>query len=113
MPSKSQKQHNLMLAVSNDEVLSEKVGIKQAVAKEFLTKDAEEGLWQEGSMEAFDETTLENEEEMKDLMPDEVSEESSYKDEDKDDDEDDDRVSQENRDEKPFRLEDRFTKKAE
>lgn len=114
MPSKSQKQHNLMLAVSNDEALAEKVGITQTVAKEFLEKDAEEGLWQEGSMESFDESTLEDEEEMKDLMPDEVSEESSYSDEDDHDEEsEEDDLSQESRGEKPFRFEDRFTSKAE
>lgn len=131
MPSKSQKQHNLMLAVSNDEALAEKVGITQAVAKEFLSKDAEEGLWQEGSMESFDESTLEDEDAMKDLMP-ELSTESSDEDddddsrtgygsesdeEDDDDKDDDDKreddVSQESRGEKPFRFEDRFAKKAE
>jgi hypothetical protein len=117
MPSKSQKQHDLMLAVSNDEALAEKVGIKQAVAKEFLEKDAEEGLWQEGSLESFDETTLENEEEMKDLMPELSTESSDDDDDDSSDDDDksgeDDAVSQENRGEKPFRFEDRFTSKAE
>lgn len=103
MPSKSQKQHNLMLAVSNDPALAEKVGIDQTVANEFLEKDAAEGLWQEGSLESFDETVLENEDELKELMPEASAEDSS----------DEDGFSQENHSEKPFRFEDRFAQSAE
>lgn len=99
MPSKSQKQHNLMLAVSNDTDLSEKVGITQAVANEFLEKDAEEGIWQEGTLESFDEAVLLNDDEMKELMPD-VGDVLGD-------------LSQEGHPDKPFRFEDRFETKAE
>lgn len=47
MPSVSQKQHDLMVAVSKDEALAEKLNIDQKVAREFVEKDKEEGLWQE------------------------------------------------------------------
>lgn len=55
MPSSSQKQHDLMLAVSKDKELAEKLNISQKVAKEFIKKDEEEGLWQaEPDLSEFD-----------------------------------------------------------
>jgi hypothetical protein len=35
-----------MVAVSKDKDLAEKLNVKQEVAKEFIKKDEEEGLWQ-------------------------------------------------------------------
>jgi len=46
MPSKSQKQHDLMVIVAADKDFAEKTGIDQAVAREFLKEDEELGLWQ-------------------------------------------------------------------
>lgn len=46
MPSKSKEQHDLMQAVLHSEELSEKTGIPQDVAKEFIDADKREGLYQ-------------------------------------------------------------------
>lgn len=47
MPSKSQKQHNLMVTACHSKVFAEKVGISQDVACEFVLADKKAGLWQE------------------------------------------------------------------
>ena len=39
MPSKSRKQHNLMVAVAHSPKFAKQVGIKQAVGKEFAEAD--------------------------------------------------------------------------
>ena len=39
MPSKSQKQHNLMAMVANDPAAAKRVGIPQSVGKEFVQAD--------------------------------------------------------------------------
>ena len=39
MPSKSQKQHNLMAMVANDPKAAKRVGISQKVGKEFMKAD--------------------------------------------------------------------------
>ena len=39
MPSKSQKQHNLMAMVANDPKAAKRVGISQAVGQEFMKAD--------------------------------------------------------------------------
>lgn len=39
MPSKSTKQHKLMVAAANNKKFAEKVGIKQRVAKEYVKAD--------------------------------------------------------------------------
>ena len=39
MPSKSQKQHNLMEAVAHSKAFAEKVDIPQKVGKEFIEAD--------------------------------------------------------------------------
>lgn len=46
MPSKSQKQHDLMLSACHSADFAKKVGIEQAVACEFVEADKKEGLWQ-------------------------------------------------------------------
>lgn len=46
MPSKSQRQHDLMLQVSVDKAFSEKISIPQEVGCEFIRKDRELNLWQ-------------------------------------------------------------------
>lgn len=46
MPSKSQRQHDLMLKVSTDKEFSEKLSIPQEVGCEFIRKDRELNLWQ-------------------------------------------------------------------
>lgn len=60
MPSKSLKQHQLMLAVSNNKDLADKYDIDQEVAKEFVKKDQEAGLYAEASLESFDESELDS-----------------------------------------------------
>lgn len=114
MPSKSQKQHDLMVAVSKDPELAEKVNIPQEVAREYVEKDAEEGLWQEESQESFDETTLESAE-LDELRPETASTESEDDDRTEETETDDDAVSQESHTEtdKPFRFEDRLKREAE
>lgn len=137
MPSKSLKQHKLMVAVSKDRDLAERLNIDQSVAREFVEKDKEAGLFQESSMESFDGATLEVEE-LKELIPStedieanrgDVSQESEDGDEDDDkstdrtDDDADEEASGEREEasekeeyseeshkepEKPFRFEDRF-----
>lgn len=47
MPSKSKEQHDLMKIAANNAKFAEKVGIPQEVAKEYLEKDKEAGLYQE------------------------------------------------------------------
>jgi predicted transcriptional regulator len=39
MPSKSQKQHNLMAMVANNPVAAKRLGISQSVGKEFVKAD--------------------------------------------------------------------------
>jgi hypothetical protein len=39
MPSKSQKQHNLMAMVANDPAAAKRVGVPQSVGKEFVKAD--------------------------------------------------------------------------
>lgn len=68
MPSKSLKQHQLMLAVSKDKELADKLNIDQSVAKEFIKKDEEAGLYSEASLESFDSDLLEQED-LTDLIP--------------------------------------------
>lgn len=68
MPSKSLKQHQLMLAVSKDKELADKLNIDQSVAKEFIKKDEEAGLYSETSLESFDSDLLEQED-LTDLIP--------------------------------------------
>lgn len=70
MPSVSQKQHDLMVAVSKDKELAEKMNIDQKVAKEFIKKDEKEGLWQEAEPLDYDvETvTLEDAEALRDAL---------------------------------------------
>lgn len=46
MPSKSRKQHDLMLSVAHSPEFAKKVGIKQEVAREFIEADREANLWQ-------------------------------------------------------------------
>jgi len=68
MPSKSLKQHQLMLAVSKDSDLAEKLNIDQSVANEFVKKDKEAGLYEDDSLESFDSTALEQNE-LEELIP--------------------------------------------
>lgn len=91
MPSTSQKQHDLMLAVSKDKELAEKLNIDQKVAKDFVKKDEEEGLWQDApelDIEALESASLEDAE-LAGLIP------QPERDGDKET--------------PPFRMEDRFT----
>jgi hypothetical protein len=39
MPSKSEKQHNLMALVANDRAAAKRLGIPQKVGKEFMEAD--------------------------------------------------------------------------
>ena len=39
MPSKSQKQHNLMEAAAHDRAFAKKAGVPQKVAREFVKAD--------------------------------------------------------------------------
>jgi hypothetical protein len=39
MPSKNQKQHNLMAMVAHDPKAAKRLGVKQSVGKEFLRAD--------------------------------------------------------------------------
>jgi uncharacterized membrane protein len=45
MPSKSKKQHNLMLAAAHDKKLAKKLGIPQEIADEFLKADKKAGKY--------------------------------------------------------------------
>lgn len=85
MPSTSQKQHDLMVAVSKDKALAEKLNIDQKVAKEFIDKDKEEGLWQDAPELDVDVESVTLEAQA--LIPDEVRDTAQPR---------------------PFRLEDRF-----
>ena len=46
MPSKSQKQHNMMVAACHSKEFADKIKISQDVACEFVEADKKEGLWQ-------------------------------------------------------------------
>lgn len=46
MPSKSQKQHDTMVAACKDAAFAKKIGIPQNVACEFVAADKKDGLWQ-------------------------------------------------------------------
>lgn len=124
MPSKSLKQHQLMLAVSKDKELADKLNIDQSVAKEFIKKDEEAGLYSEASLESFDSDLLEQED-LTDLIP--SSEEidvlldtdgdgeadTKVEIEPAEDDEDEDKGGEysdesHSEPEKPFRFDDRF-----
>lgn len=48
MSSRTQKQHDLMKRVAQDEKLAEKVNIPQDVAREFIKEDSKLGLWEGG-----------------------------------------------------------------
>ena len=50
MPSTSKKQHNLMEAVAHNPAFAKKVGIKQAVGKEFAAADKGKTFKQGGVM---------------------------------------------------------------
>ena len=54
MPSKSKEQHDMMVAAANSKKFADKVGIQQSVAKEFVEKDKEAGLWQDEESEDED-----------------------------------------------------------
>ncbi len=45
MPSKSKKQHKIMVIASRDPEFARKVGIPQEVAKEYVEADERLGLW--------------------------------------------------------------------
>lgn len=45
MPSKSAKQHRLMLAAAHDAEFARKVGVPQKVAKEFVEADKKTGKY--------------------------------------------------------------------
>lgn len=116
MPSKSLKQHQLMLAVSKDEDLAEKLNIDQSVAREFVSKDKEAGLFEEASMESFDSTALEQDE-LNELLPStedieanrEVSVEDDHEDAERREEDEDEYSEESHKDpEKPFRFDDRF-----
>lgn len=49
MPSKSQKQHDLMVKACQSKEVADRVGISQAVACEFVSADLKEGLWGESN----------------------------------------------------------------
>lgn len=48
MPSKSQKQHNLMAAAANSEKAAKKTGVPQSVAREYLAADKSAGKYGKG-----------------------------------------------------------------
>lgn len=48
MPSKSREQHEMMVMAANNPKFAKKAGIDQDVAKEFVEKDKEAGLYQSG-----------------------------------------------------------------
>ena len=48
MPSKSKKQHDLMLAVAHNPAFAKKVGIAQSVGRDFAAADAASGKFSKG-----------------------------------------------------------------
>lgn len=46
MPSKSQAQHDAMLAACHSQEVADKMGIKMEQACEFVKADEDAGLWQ-------------------------------------------------------------------
>jgi hypothetical protein len=59
MPSSSQLQHNLMLAVTYSDALSKKTGIPKDVADEFIKADADVDMWQVDDVEGTVNNVLE------------------------------------------------------
>ena len=54
MPSKSNKQHNLMAAVANNPAFAKKVGISKSVGEEFMKADKTKKFGSGGSLKAVD-----------------------------------------------------------
>lgn len=48
MPSRSQKQHDMMQAAAHDPDFAELVGVPRKTAREFVAADATEGKFQRG-----------------------------------------------------------------
>jgi hypothetical protein len=48
MPSKSQKQHDMMQAAAHDPDFASTIGVPQKVAREFITADKKKGKFRLG-----------------------------------------------------------------